>query len=120
MSETQTKYETDAGPTPGPWEVITYDRVGHGGKDYTVDMEGWDCRVADIKHSGAIGESNARLIAAAGTAAQKAKLLGYHPVDAIRSMPGLIVALQEIADGHEEPQTVARHALKSVEGVEDE
>jgi len=116
MSEMQTEYESDAGPTQGPWRA------------------GWfeDRLLVDVPHSEStelIAEmclardnpiTNAQLIAAAGTAAQKAKLLGYHPVDAIRSMPGLIVALEEIADGHEEPQTVARHALKSVEGSDDE
>jgi len=126
MSEMQTEYETDAGPTPGPWEDDLAPMDGVDGISIlATDEEDNLFAVASVNtpNTGLLEgdwRANARLIAAAGTAAQKAKLLGYHPEGAIRSMPGLIVALQEIADGHEEPQTVARHALESVEGSADE
>jgi len=87
MSEEQAEYETDADPSVGPWEIISYSRPGHAGNDYTVDMAGWECRVADISHTGEIGRANARLIAAAPDMLKALKLC-KHQIQEIASQAG--------------------------------
>jgi len=105
MSEPQTEYETeqetDAEPTPGPWTN------GHGGNPKASET----CKVkqANVSAGGAVADvnmarpkkenlANARLIAAAGTAAQDAKEMGYDPVAAVEALSGLLHNLGALAE----------------------
>jgi len=95
MSETQNEYETEQeadaeptpGPTPGPWKASD----DAGGFVIAVKANGGFYQIADCGRGPSIqedeGEANARLIAAAGTAAQEAKEMGYDPQKAVEALP---------------------------------
>ena len=98
--------DTDAEPTPGPWTT------GHGGNpngkptstikthpDGGHHLGNHTYHVADANMARPEAEklANARLIAAAGTAAQEAKEMGYDPVAAVEALPELLEALESIA-----------------------
>jgi len=88
-----------AEPTPGPWECSPQD----GPPGHCINAQVWDedgdC-VAAIDSLPNVGEANAnaRLIAAAGTAAQEAKEMGYDPVDAVEALPELLDSLGALAE----------------------
>jgi len=92
MSEPQT--ETDVEPTPGPWKV-------EQGTVISQSERGHIKHIANLlaSHPAAMAEcdANARLIAAAGTAAQEAADMGYDPVAAVEALPELLEALESIA-----------------------
>jgi len=100
MSEPQTEYKTDAEPTAfasAPWEPEGPDQNGHAhvwGSDGDL--------VATVCDNPVYGETafdRARLIAAAGTAAQEAREMGYDPVAAVEALPeGLEAACRAIID----------------------
>jgi hypothetical protein len=101
MSETQNEYETenetDAEPTPGPW------RTWQAGEDPLINEECVLAEHPDKQEPLLVAEmnrtandhtdfpghwkANARLIAAAGTAAQEAKEMGYDPQKAVEALP---------------------------------
>jgi hypothetical protein len=85
MSETQNEYETeqetDAPITSGPWEAED--------QPWEMDVVSGDYAVATVHGFAKDGtiEGNAALIAAAGTAAQEAKEMGYDPQKAVEALP---------------------------------
>ena len=97
MSEQQTEYETDAKPTPGPWTNKYAGNLESGEETVGVKTTGehYGC-VADTSMARPKKENiaNARLIAAAGTAAQEAREMGYDPVAAVEALPKLLEALE--------------------------
>jgi pyruvate/2-oxoglutarate dehydrogenase complex dihydrolipoamide acyltransferase (E2) component len=140
MSETQNEYETepetDAEPTPGPWRLP--------GPEDAVVLRDFGVVLADLSDSKEAAivaeanqafngeteleghyEANARLIAAASTAAQEAREMGYDPVAAVGALPGLLAVLQDI-DGMIEQlrygtiRKMVNDALASAEGSGDE
>jgi hypothetical protein len=98
MSEPQT--ETDVEPTPGPWEL---DEIAPSGLMKPIFVESGDatiCAMAAFLEPNSHVDpkealANARLIAAAGTAAQEAKEMGYAPVAAVEALPELLKALED-------------------------
>lgn len=83
MSEPQAEYDSDAEPTPGPWTVKQGTIVSESGR-------GKIKHIASLlaSHPAALDESdaNARLIAAAGTAAHNLPD-EYDPVDVVEALP---------------------------------
>jgi hypothetical protein len=112
MSETQNEYETeqetDAGITSGPWEVQD--------QPWEMDIVSGDYAVATVHGFAKDGtiEGNAALIAAAGTAAQEAKEMGYDPQKAVEALPKLLEALEYAYK--EQPAPTVEIALASAEG----
>jgi len=96
MSEPQTEYETDAGPTPGTWEHDLKPMDGVDGRSILgKDQDGNLFVIANVNvpEQGLLEgdwRENARLIAAAGTAAQEAKEMGYDPQEAVEALPQLL------------------------------
>jgi hypothetical protein len=97
MSEPQNEYETesetDTEPTPGPWEV------NHDGPCPSVHAKDSSDSIAAVLLSADPSsdrdvEANARLIAAAGTAAQEAREMGYDAQKAVEALPELIDELE--------------------------
>jgi len=95
MTEPQTEYDTDAEPTPGPWET---DVTPNG--DFSADIIA-DREVVGTVNNPAGGisrgnwKANARLIAAAGTAAQEAKEMGYDPVAVVEAVPQMLAYMED-------------------------
>lgn len=93
MGETQNEHETDAKPTPGPWRIPE-------ANPYSVTTESDEdghhqtiCRMIHGLHGvdqDQEKQANARLIAAAGTAAQEARDMGYDPQKAVEALPELL------------------------------
>jgi hypothetical protein len=86
-------------PTPGPWVW----GVGEDGAGQTVFMVAhhadrfWHALIPlrdahDDHHEASLNEAdaNARLIAAAGTAAHECAEMGYDPVEAVKALPARI------------------------------
>jgi len=103
MSESQTEYETDAEPTAfasAPWEPEGPDQNGHAhvwGSDGDL--------VATVCDNPVYGETafdRARLIAAAGTAAQEAREMGYDPAKTVGQTDELLRHLEELVSCLEE------------------
>jgi len=135
MSEPQEQYDTDttdAQPTPGPWRLGS-DGVMQSDDDITIQTEeGWpDCTIASVNT--AVGDSeylrdeidghwraNARLIAAAGTSAHEAKEMGYDPQAAVETLPKLLRACEDAADGKPVYSKAAQDALAAARGGGDE
>jgi len=108
MSETQsdTDQEIDAGPTPGLW------RTWQAGEDPLINEECVLAEHPDKQEPLLVAEmnrtandhtdfpghwkANARLIAAAGTAAQQAREMGYNPVAAVEALPNLLSAAERM------------------------
>ena len=95
MPEEQADYDTTsdtdpAQPTAGPWEAVTIEKEGTW-----VDVEGEEVEVARMSIPGKEGVANARLIAAAGTAASKLSE-EYDPVAVVEALPSLITVLQSV------------------------
>jgi hypothetical protein len=118
MSEPQTDYDTDAGPTPGPvakgWTSNPKRRIAKVLKG--TDMVGEHNTHCDIHSKSAPIQgqepvANAELIVAAFNAAQKAKEMGYDPQKAVEALPELLEALRAV--------TLAEDALASAEGSEE-
>ena len=91
VSETQTEPETDAGPTPfasAPWEPEPPEREDGIAHAHVWGSDGdLVATVCDNPVYGETAEDRARLIAAAGTAAQEAKEMGYDPQKAVEALP---------------------------------
>jgi len=104
MSEPQEEYDTDdAGepsspePTPGPWDFSA--QRGEPGNCYNAQVWGPDGdNIATIESTAPQfnATANARLIAAAGTAAQEAREMGYDPVAAVEALPDWIDELEHL------------------------
>ena len=100
MSEPQT--ETDVEPTPGPWEL---DEIAPSGLMKPIFVESGDatiCAMAAFLEPNSHVDpkealANARLIAAAGTAAQEAKEMGYDPQKAVEALPELLRMIENAA-----------------------
>ena len=115
MSESQNEYETDAKPTPGPWEV------NHDGPCPSVHAKDSSDSIAAVLLSANPSsdrdvEANARLIVVAGTAAQEAVEMGYDPVAAVEALPELLKACQKSVEGMPLASQQAQNALASAEG----
>jgi len=125
MSEPQTDYDTDAGPTrfaSAPWTPEEPDESGHA---HVWSSDGaLVAKVCDNPLYGETAHDRARLIAAAGTAAQEAREMGYDPVAVMENLPLYLDALAEVARDNgltkDQHQTLARGALASAEGSSDE
>ena len=105
MSESQTEYETDAKPTPGPWEV------NHDGPCPSVHAKDSSDSIAAVLLSADPSsdrdvEANARLIAAAGTAAQEAREMGYDPEKVVRALPKILNEIESLLQGEFEHEGV--------------
>jgi hypothetical protein len=105
MSETQNEYETehktDAEPTPGPWRA--FEGKLKATEVYQIFVQpDWAeeeysdiiCEMPRTSRPNDEQEANARLIAAAGTAAQEAEEMGYDPQKAVEALPELLEALE--------------------------
>jgi hypothetical protein len=119
MSETQNEYKTDAEPTPGPWKI----EDGHW--DVEVTKGEYVIATAHVAVPNGALKENARLIAAAGTAAQEAKEMGYDPQKAVEAVPDLLAVFQDIDRMGERLQKdtirmMVEDALASAEGSGDE
>jgi len=98
MSEPQT--ETDVEPTPGPWEL---DEIAPSGLMKPIFVESGDatiCAMAAFLEPNSHVDpkealANARLIAAAGTAAQEAKEMGYDPVAVVEAVPQMLAYMED-------------------------
>jgi hypothetical protein len=99
MSEPEKEYETGSEPTAfasAPWEPEGPDQNGHAhvwGSDGDL--------VATVCDNPVYGETaydRARLIAAAGTAAQEAQKMGYDPVAAVEALPELLHVAESFRD----------------------
>jgi hypothetical protein len=97
MTEAQTEYETDVEPTPGPWELT---RTHSGAGEVVVGgSTGFVATPWRTPKGEAQMMANARLIAAAGTAAQEAKEMGYDPQKVVEALPrGLGAVRKAIID----------------------
>jgi len=87
MTKTQTEYETDAEPgfASAPWEP---ERPDESGQAHVWGSDGdLVATVCDNPVYGETAYDRARLIAAAGTAAQEAKEMGYDPQKAVEALP---------------------------------
>jgi hypothetical protein len=93
MSEPQTK--TDAEPTGGPWEC---DLELGAGDSFVWGPDGDAVAIMGARASAEEKKANARLIAAAGTAAQEAREMGYDPVAAVEMLPELLDNLGALAE----------------------
>jgi len=99
MSEPQ--IETDAEPTPRAWEHDLKPMDGVDGRGiFGQDEDGNMFVIANVNvpEQGLLEgdwRANARLIAAAGTAAQEAKEMGYDPHKAVEALPELLEALED-------------------------
>lgn len=133
MSELQT--ETDAQPTPGTWEHDLKPMDGVDGRSIlSKDQDGNWFVIANVnvpKQGLLKGDwrENARLIAAAGTAAQEAKEMEYDPVEVQKALPKILSAAEELLERveddcrvrninpYDEPSfTALEYALASAEG----
>jgi len=93
MSE-QAEHETDAGPTPGPWQLGHQRREVFGKGGYTLVHSRPTAMLSDLSERQAKEiKANARLIAAAGTAAHEAREMGYDPVKAVEALPELLAKI---------------------------
>jgi hypothetical protein len=138
MSEPQNESETDAEPTPGPW------RTWQAGEDPLINEECVLAEHPDKQEPLLVAEmnrtandhtdfpghwkANAGLIAAAGTAAQEAKDMGYDAQKAVEALPKILEALEDTAEmmdhphapGHAARRAKVHDALASAEGSGDE
>jgi len=120
MSEPQTETEqgTDAEPDfshiHAPWHLEPSDGLDDVPEGYLAVIN---------ENDGLVGyawEDDAPIIAAAGTAAQEAKEMGYDALSFILNSAHLLRELENIANGDIEdgmtPAEVAQNALASAEG----
>lgn len=139
MSETQNEYETehetDTEPTPGPWKQAdgSADHLHVGENAVVKELKSGGCAIiakcnrvfGDSNYPECEGDSrvNAALIAAAGTAAQEAKEMGYDPQKAVEATKKMLMALENIRHGakpNSHLERLAERALASAEGSGDE
>jgi hypothetical protein len=125
MSETQNEYETeqetDAEPTGGPWE---FDLELGAGDSFVWGPDGDAVAILGASVSAEEKKANGHLIAAAGTAAQEAKEMGYDPVAVQKALPKILEALEDTAEmmdhphapGHAARRAKVTDALASAEG----
>ena len=92
MSEPQTEYETDTDPgrSSAPWEAEPPDETGLA-HVWASDGD-LVCSVTDAPVFGESAWERARLIAAAGTAADEIAEMGYDPQKAVEALPELLRA----------------------------
>jgi hypothetical protein len=109
--------DTDAQPTPGPWKIRH--GVVFSPEHYPGDINQIASILASTPNHHDEANANARLIAAAGTAAQEAKEMGYDPQEAVRALPELLKACQKNAERMPLAQQDAQNALASAEGREE-
>jgi len=153
MSETQIEYETEqetgAEPTPGPWKLqkdpesleieVIRDSEGYHAPWHIAKVYGEAPSVIDGTGplEDCATEDNARLIAAAGTAAQEAREMGYKPVATMKALPQILSQIESLLQGEYEHEGVIfpgtmdllrelggspleKDALASAEGSSDE
>ncbi|MCS3667369.1 hypothetical protein GGP77_001598 [Salinibacter ruber] len=98
--EFETERETDAEPTPRAWEHDLKPMDGVDGRGiFGQDEDGNMFVIANVNvpEQGLLEgdwRANARLIAAAGTAAQEAREMGYDPQRAVEGTPEQLTALE--------------------------
>ena len=103
MTEPQTEYDTDAEPTRGRWIMATsnsYRRI------VTEDMDPVLVPVTQSRDghpdlhfpNGGYDGPDARLMIAAGTAADEIAEMGYDPVAAVEALPDLLRAAEALID----------------------
>jgi hypothetical protein len=135
MTGSQNEYETDAEPTPGPWQIATscsYRRIVNDRMSPVCvpTVQSADGHPDLYFPNGGANGPDARLIAAAGTAAQEAKEMGYDPQEAVEELSDILRVLESISSiqkghrhaGHTAAQTAQSKldALASAEGSGDE
>jgi hypothetical protein len=121
MTDSQT--ETDAEPTGGPWE---FDLELGAGDSFVWGPDGDAVAIMGARASVEEKKANARLIAAAGTAAQEVRETGYDAVAAQKALPKILEALEDTAEmmdhphapGHAARRAKVNDALASAEGSE--
>lgn len=125
MSEAQERYEYDPDydeePTEDAW-TIRQDVFSRRYFVETVDEIGTRV-IADCSD-----EDRARLIAAAGNAAQEAREMGYDPVAVQKALPKILEVLEDTAEmmdyphapGHAARRAKVHDALASAEGSKNE
>lgn len=136
MSEPQTEYETeqeiDAEPgfASAPWDPEPPEREDGIAHAHVWGSDGdLVATVCDNPVYGETAYDRARLIAAAGTAAQEARDMGYDPVAVQKALPKILSAAEELLERveddcrvrnitpYDEPSfTALEYALKSAEG----
>jgi hypothetical protein len=127
MSETQNQYETeqetDAEPTPSlveSWDHRPMPKQANPNYRELVYAES----KGTIAILDCVTVEDADLIAAAGTAAQEAREMGYDPQKAVEALPDLLAVLQDI-DGMIEQlkygtiRMMVNDALASAEGSDE-
>jgi len=98
MSEPQTEYETEQGTDAepdfshihAPWHLEPSDGLDDVPEGYLAVIN---------ENDGLVGyawEDDAPIIAAAGTAAQEAREMGYDPQEAVEALPDLLARLVQI------------------------
>ena len=120
MSEPELEYDTDTEPqrSSAPWDAEAPDESGRA-HVWASDGD-LVCSVTDAPIFGETALGRARLIAAAGTAAQEAKEMGYDPAAAVEALPELLNALIETVEEQPLYSQTAQNALARAEGSEDE
>jgi len=132
--------QDDAQPTPGPWMAGHFVDAEHScdcqyilqnryiGAIATVHADGHEDvpdKISDYPSEDE-AKANMRLIAAAGTAADKAGEMAYDPHAAVRALPSLLLAAKQLLDSlnnhgpynpkREERRDALQNALASAEG----
>jgi len=111
---------SNSNPTPGPWQAD----VSHNSQLIFAQTDSEDEHVVTRVNSNALLEgdwrANARLIAAAGTAAQEVMEMGYDAVAVMENLPLYLNTLEEVARANDltkdQHRTLARGARASAEG----
>ena len=100
MSEPDVEYNTGSESTAfasAPWEPEGPDQNGHA---HVWGLDGdLVATVCDNPVYGETAEDRARLIAAAGTAAQEAREMGYDPVAAVEAFPQILTQIESLLQG---------------------
>ena len=137
MSEPDTEYETDAGPTllPCPFcgSEDLRDSISHIDLTYLCAIRCRNCKTRaptgeHVHQKQPLAKQQAyrsavenwNRIAAAGTAAQEAREMGYDPVAAVKALPELLRACEDTEAGKPMYPRTAKDALASAEGSDNE
>lgn len=110
QTESETEHEADAEPSPGPWQAD----VDHQPNETPLIIahtkpEGNAYIVAEVNQNGLLEgdwKTNARLIAAAGTAAKEVKEMGYDPEKVVRALPKILNQIESLLQGELEHEGV--------------
>ena len=121
MSDQQEKAESEsvsssesceqAQPTPGPWQIATscsYRRIVNDRMSPVCvpTVQSADGHPDLYFPNGGVNGPDARLIAAAGTAAQEAREMGYDPEKVVRALPKILNEIESLLQGEFEHEGV--------------